>query len=168
MVDTRLGGCPQFFVGEPEELMTLPEEITKSAALICWKGGANFSVAGTGFFLSLPTDFPKKGTAAAIYLVTAAHVIEGVRKRRKRDVYLIANPLEGLRRACPIRISDWYFHSSPEVDVAVTPIWDSEASWPFDHTHIPYGMALGENVVKMKAFEKARTYCNRHILQAFW
>jgi hypothetical protein len=147
MLDTRMWGAYVYHLGEPEDLMQLPDEVTRGAFYVCWSDGADLHIAGTAFLVAVmqrASDeesqgvIPNNDMDMGMYIVTAAHVIEGIKNRRKkRDVWIRANSIEGDRLQIRIPIKEWVFHPSDlTVDVAVSP-WEYDTHRPtLDHTAI--------------------------------
>jgi hypothetical protein len=150
MLDTRLGGCPEHFYGDPAEMMGLPALVTKSAIFLCWKENLSLRYAATAFLLGVQ-DLPDL-TSGGLYIVTAAHVLDNIqRKRKKSDVFILVNPLQGDRICFKTRLQDWFRHpTNPLVDVAVLPFpgWQIDQLFPYDHILIPFGNAPSKEVIE--------------------
>jgi hypothetical protein len=122
ILDTRLLRVRRFFVGEPEELMQLAEEVTRGAFYICWKDSdGELRIGGTGFLVACGS-FPAELLSA--YVVTAAHIINKIKKRKKRDVWLLMNSRDGGRLPIKIPIEKWFYHPTEPIDVVVAE-WSS-------------------------------------------
>src|SRR5262245_38299104 len=93
MIDTdyRIGGMPVKYLVTPERaLINVPDEIRKCVAFLTYRRGSGKEVAAaTAFFVRLATEL-NDGRGFA-YLVTAAHVIDGIRDRHAREVNVRVN-----------------------------------------------------------------------------
>ncbi|HYG09059.1 MAG TPA: trypsin-like peptidase domain-containing protein [Pyrinomonadaceae bacterium] len=124
--DTRLGGIPRYFLtDEPECRMYVPNEVRKSVVFIGYKkpDGA-YQLAGTAFFVSRiqGANLYTGGTGMGFtYLVTAKHVIDGIRNKGADKVCMRVNFKDGEAYWLETDISKWLFHptESGSVDVAV-------------------------------------------------
>lgn len=139
LLDTRLLRVRRWFLGEPEDLMQLAEEITSSAFYVCEKNP--WRICGTAFLLALLGENILEDAGSCV--VTAAHVIEGIKSRGKRDAWLLMNPVEGDRIPIRVPLKNWLFHPTDRrIDVAVVD-WDSVAEGQtVDHSMILSQMAL--------------------------
>jgi hypothetical protein len=78
------------------------------------------TLAGTAVFISKPSKF--KDQRGCCYLVTAAHVVKGIRNCGFNALVLRVNLIGGAFRDFDIDINQWVFHQAEEdtVDVAAT------------------------------------------------
>jgi hypothetical protein len=86
-------------------------------------------LAGTAFFLGL-----KEGAASFVYLVTAAHVIEGLKERHYENMFIRLNSKTGGASRIEISVDSWLFHpTDARVDVAAReiPAWGDFDALPF-------------------------------------
>jgi hypothetical protein len=131
MLDDRLLNVRRYYVGEPEELMQLAKEVTNTACYVCWEQDGGLRIAGTGFFVIEITNghLHEMGQFA----VTAAHVIDQVRSRRKKEVWLLTNSKSGGRTSIRIPLKEWVQHPTDKsVDVAVASLrWGSQGDADF-------------------------------------
>jgi hypothetical protein len=100
--------------------MIVNEETRMTVAFVCAKRtDGTFSQYGTAFFVGHHSTQSHK---LKTYVVTALHVIEGIRDQLSLDtVYLRYNGLTGIEEL-PIALSNWYTHEGDEgeyMDVAV-------------------------------------------------
>lgn len=117
ITDLRLGNDPRYLVGDGWYLMRVPEEIRKCVCFVGYRmhdGTEMF--AGTAFFVARRID----GTDRALsYVVTARHVIDGIRDLGLDQVLLRVNSKAGARWL-EYPISEWVMHpEGRSVDVAV-------------------------------------------------
>ncbi len=121
--DFRVGGKPKFILAdEPPKLMFIPDQVRKCVVFIGYRlPSGEMSLQGTGFLVGRTIE----GTGQAFYyLVTAAHVIQGISSIDNFDgkVLLRMNFLDGNAYTVESDISNWKFHPDEiEVDVAVLP-----------------------------------------------
>lgn len=124
--------------------MVVPDEVRKSVVFLLYNGANEIKLAGTAFFASVEID-KKKNLS---YLITARHVIEGVKKRGSDQKVTIRINLaaEGTK----LVISDldqWKYHpTDPSVDVAVLPF--SPPQNEYDYLSIPTSMAAIDEVIR--------------------
>jgi len=99
--------------------MIVPEEIRKCVVFMCYQYGPDVRLAGTGFFVAVPSALPDK---AYIYLVTARHVIEAIREKSTDGRVLIRVNLVGSgAQVAGGPIEEWKFH--PSDSTLTTPNW---------------------------------------------
>jgi hypothetical protein len=121
--DTRIGGIRRLYVANPKKaLMNVPNEVRKCVVFLAYDSPADGEVlAGTGFFLGVQDSgclFP--------YLVTAAHVIEGIKEKGFSEIYVRVNMKAGGVERVRTEAEQWLSHPlDPAVDVAVM-------AWPWD------------------------------------
>jgi hypothetical protein len=144
-LDNRLGGVPrQVLVHSEEELMQVPDEIRKCVMFICYESKDGLRNAGTAFLISVPITDER----IAVYIVTAKHVIEGVRKFSiDQNVRLRYNTKKTKGVAyITSKFSQWILH--PSDDVAIlnwTPPQDI-----VDYRTIPIKMIASQEVIKQQ------------------
>lgn len=114
--DLRLGNNPRYLVGDGWYLMRVPEEIRKC---VCFVGlrmdDGSERLVGTAFFVARRFDDDVFG-----YVVTARHVIDGIRDLGFDSVLLRVNSKTGGAQWLCYPISEWVMHpDGPSVDVAV-------------------------------------------------
>jgi len=72
---------------------------------------------GTAFFIGRP--IPARPASSFNYVVTAKHVIEGIKNLGLDKVYLRINALDGNSGWLITEFAEWHLHPDPAVDVAV-------------------------------------------------
>ncbi|HEY3462750.1 MAG TPA: hypothetical protein VGK62_04765 [Gaiellaceae bacterium] len=95
--------------------MLVPDEMRKCVAFLYYRRSGQIKAAGTGFFVGWPTD----GENAAMMLVTAHHVIDGIRRHSDDgDVLIRLNTTDGGSTLIAAAIDEW-FHPRADLDCAV-------------------------------------------------
>lgn len=124
--------------------MLVPEEVRKCVVFVCYMGKDDIKLAGTAFFASIPSTIPNK---VYPYLITARHVIEGIKKRSiDNKVYLRINRRENSSILIGTDIIQWKYHPNIEnVDVAAIQ-WAPDAKI-YDYRVIPTSMAVTPEVI---------------------
>jgi hypothetical protein len=134
--------------------MYVPDEVRKSVVFLGYKNmDGMYEFAGTGFFVSRiigkegPTFIPSQGRGFS-YLVTAKHVIDGIRDKNADMVGVRVNFRDGQARWVETDLSAWLFHptESDSVDVAVMRVTIPPE---VDHTTSPYGSCATEEIIKL-------------------
>ncbi len=111
---------------------------------MCYKIKEEIKLAGTAFFVSIPSVIPDRGF---IYLITAKHVIEAI-KQKSTDgkVYLRVNQKDKPSTFITSDIAQWKYHpTASNVDVA-TIAWAPDLNL-FDCLFIPSSMAATPEVI---------------------
>lgn len=101
--------------------MYVPDEVRKCVVFVGYKSrdGA-YQLAGTGFFISRHSELVED--FGFTYLVTAKHVIDGIRDKLGDKVCIRINTNAGNARWVEVDISLWAFHpDDSEIDIAVLP-----------------------------------------------
>lgn len=151
--DTRLSGQPRYVLTDnPESLMNVPDNVRKSVLFLGHKNpDGMFELMGTAFFMSriIGLDRPNfvDGDGSGFgYLVTAKHVIDGIRDRFGTVVGIRANLKDGNARWYEMDINKWIFHptESDFVDVA---IFRGAMPEGFDHMTIPITLIASEETI---------------------
>jgi hypothetical protein len=103
---------------EVKRLMLVPDEMRKSVVFLYYRQGGNERPAGTAFFLGYtPTGRPRP--ESAVFLVTAHHVIAGIRGASDDGQVLIRmNTKDGGATWAEVS-SDLWLHPQANVDCAV-------------------------------------------------
>src|SRR3954471_6027824 len=98
--------------------MRVPDEIRKCVVFLGYEHPRMGKVLnGTAFLVGIGKD-----GCAFEYLVTAAHVIEGVRDKGVNRVFVRANEMSGTAVEIFTDLTQWYFHPTDSImDVAVMP-----------------------------------------------
>ena len=95
--------------------MLVPDEVRKCVVFVCSKRGEKMRLDGTAFFVGISAEGIQD--ANFFYLVTAAHVINGIRaKSSDQIVYLRMNFKDSGAQFVETRIDDWVVHD--EADAA--------------------------------------------------
>jgi hypothetical protein len=96
----------------------VPDEVLKCVAFLAYEGPNGGRLAGTAFLLSIAIPDTDR---MAVYVVTAKHVIDGIREHATTPyVYIRMNTHEGGSRAVQTPIAAWLSHpDDPFVDVAM-------------------------------------------------
>lgn len=150
--DYRLGGKLRLLWKESGSLMLVPDEVKKSVVFVGYKDSDNnFKLAGTAFFIGVPlTNKPEN---SFIYLITAKHIIEGIKTKSKdQKVYLRFNVKNDGTILMPVPIDKWLFHPQDEsVDGAVLPISGGpqlEGGQQLDFLLLPNNIAVTQEIVE--------------------
>jgi hypothetical protein len=111
--------------------MVIDDKIRKCVVFVAAKKtNGEYCFVGTAFYVGVSV-----GKGSAVYLVTAKHVIEGIRSLGADTVQLRINLKDGNSGWAPVPIANWLFHpSEPGVDVAVLP-FTLKPEW--DHLLLP-------------------------------
>ncbi|MDO8349684.1 MAG: hypothetical protein Q7S94_00845 [Gallionella sp.] len=124
--------------------MIVPDNIRKCVVFLGYRmADASMRFAGTAFFLGRDVEGE---VAKDVFLVTAKHVIDGIRKLGLTEVYVRANTNTGHSDWVNCQSTDWHFHPTDlSVDVAalrtgVPPGWD--------HLVIPLSMCVTPTVLQ--------------------
>lgn len=144
-IDYRLGGIPEYkLVKESDSLMQIPDEVRKCVVFVCYKTTAGIKLAGTAFFASVPLELEHQ----VVYLITAKHIIEGIKERSiDQKVYVRINLKSEPARLVETPIENWLFHpQEANVDVAVLNWIPTQAI--FDYRIIPLKMAATEEIIR--------------------
>src|SRR5713101_4619027 len=127
------------YPSEGEILVYVPNEILKCVVFLGYINKASKEkFAGSAFWISRPGPDDIKNEYRPAYLVTAAHVIEGIKKDihpRDNRVLIRVNLAEGKQEWRDTAIRFWEYHPDyPSVDLALLKIGlDNSldhASWP--------------------------------------
>jgi len=140
-VQYRFGDKPSYVITEnPPEYMRVPDQIKDCVVFIGrpTKDG-KVETAGTAFLLGKPIG---SNLGSYAYLVTAKHVIDGIRKRGDYEVYFRVNFRDGPSHWVSTKLVDWLFHPTDAlVDVAIFKVPDL-LLLDFDVALCPAEMAL--------------------------
>ena len=126
--------------------MQVPDEIRDCVAFVCYRdANGSIQLAGTTFALAFDT---LSGGRSFLYLVTAKHVIDGVRAYSQDGRVLIrVNTKAGGLLFVESEVADWYFHpDDTSVDVAVLPAvlqWEA-----LDLRAVPLDMLATPSVIE--------------------
>lgn len=127
--------------------MIIPESIRKSVVFIGYQlANGQMQMAGSAFYLGRDiADARVNG----VYLVTAKHVIEGIRRRGLTEVFVRANMMAGQSSWLKCQSEDWLFHPTDEtVDVAMI---RTSVPAELDHLIIPLTHCVTPKVLETNA-----------------
>jgi len=115
--------------------MNIPDNTRKCVAFVGFqKANGTFHFAGSAFFLCKVDR--AAGKVTHVYLVTAKHVIDGIRRLGLSDVWVRMNMTNGESRWYRSGCSDWFVHpTDPSIDVAVI-----KTGIPSELDHLAYPM----------------------------
>ena len=124
--------------------MIVPDNLRKCVVFLGYQmADGEMRFAGSAFFLGRDGD---GGRATDVFLVTAKHVIEGVRKLGLTEVFVRANTTSGQSIWAKCQSTDWLFHPTDQtVDVALHH-FGIPSGW--DHLVIPLSMCVTAKVLE--------------------
>lgn len=103
-------------------------------------------MAGSAFFLG---EDNKEGKARNTFLVTARHVIEGIRRLNIAEVFIRANTTAGESDWIQCQGNDWLFHPhDPSADIALL---RTGIPAQLDHLVFPHSMCATDEVLQKNA-----------------
>ena len=143
--DRRLGGALRYVIAETDDfLMQVPDEVRKCVVfLMCQKADGMYPV-GTAFFVGWPSQVPGKQYT---YLVTAKHVIDGIRTHgTDGKVYIRANLRAGGFGTLATPEENWRGPDEREpeyIDIAVLP-WVPNKE--IDYAIAPLSMFVSDEI----------------------
>lgn len=102
--------------------MIIPESVRKCVVFIGYKmANETFSFAGSGFFLG--KESTDQDNRAYSFLVTAKHVIDGIRRKGLNEIYVRVNNTQGDATWEQCNSADWKFHPTDKTaDIALLPV----------------------------------------------
>jgi len=117
----------------------------------------NERVRGTAFFVARPINLGSSHNLSFSYLVTARHVIDGMKKRKRQNVRVRINFRDGEARWIDTDIDSWVDHpAGPQVDISVRRFLAEHSkintkAWPLSSHISPerierYEIGLGDEV----------------------
>jgi hypothetical protein len=121
--------------------MIIPNEVRKCVVFLGYKmADGSMRMAGSAFFLGMEAE---AGQAKQVFLVTAKHVVDGVRRLGIEDIYVRANLKDG--NATWVRCNgQWLFHpESHSVDVALL---KTDIPAELDHLAIPHSLCATDEI----------------------
>lgn len=146
LLDQRLGGIDRYYLGNIDEaLMLVPDEVRKCVVFIRYESTKGLRLAGTGFFISVPSSIPER---MYVYLVTAKHVIKRIEEESiDNKVSIRINQRDDKpSKLIHSDLAGWKYHpSESNVDVAVLP-WAPDSS-VFDFRTLPSETAVTQEVI---------------------
>jgi len=125
--------------------MLVPEAVRKCVVFICYESTKGLSLAGTGFFVSVPSSIPERWY---VYLVTAKHVIKRIEEKSiDNRVSIRINQRDNKpSKLIYSHLTGWKYHpTESNVDVAVLP-WAPDSS-VYDFRTLPSEMAVTKEVI---------------------
>ncbi len=127
--------------------MLVPDEVRKCVVFICYRDKDNIKLAGTAFFISIPSVIEGKSYP---YLVTAKHVIEAIKKHSiDNKVYFRINQTGNSTALIHSDLSQWKYHPSEQnVDVAAANLAPDTSL--YDFRTIPSSMAITPEIIISK------------------
>ncbi len=144
LVEDRIPGQWRYVLSRGP-LMLVPDEIRKCVVFLTYRGQHGYYAAGTAFFIADALEGTDK---VASYLVTAKHVIDGIRANAiDQRVYVRINTHSEGAKLVETRLDLWRLASQDveATDVAVLP-WAPQGE-VFDFRQIPLAMfALQEQI----------------------
>jgi hypothetical protein len=124
--------------------MIVSENIRKCVVFIGYQlASGEMRLAGSGFYFGSSGE---GGRAKDVFLVTARHVVDGIRKLGLRDIYIRVNNTSEESSWAKCSSDNWLFHpTDPSVDVALfrTGVPDG-----WDHLVLPIEMSATPDQVR--------------------
>lgn len=117
--------------------MIVPDNIRKCVVFLGFRiASGEFRLAGSAFFIGKDTE---TDTAKDVFLVTARHVIDGIRKLGIDKVFIRVNTTSGTSLWAECESTGWLFHpTDSSVDIALLKTGVPEG---WDHLVIPFSMS---------------------------
>lgn len=132
-------------IGISRASMKVPDEVRKCVVFLAYESLEGRRLAGTAFFIGLKLS---SGTGYMTCLVTARHVIEGIRNHSTDGrCYLRINTTDGNNAEIPVDLAEWVVHPEAErhIDVAVLP---GVPRGSFDYRVFPLEAAVDDEVIR--------------------
>jgi hypothetical protein len=122
----------------------VPDRVRKCVFFVGYKmADGSMRFAGSGFFIGKEAE---DGTVAAVFLVTARHVIDGIRALGLTEVFIRGNTNAGQTAWAKCSSTDWLFHpTDSSVDVAILR-GGIPSNW--DHLIISTAMCVTPDVMR--------------------
>lgn len=126
--------------------MLIPDEVRKCVVFLACNTVGGIKLAGTAFFISVPMQNVKDHQF--IYLVTAKHVIDGIKDNSiDQFVHIRLNLKNKGADSMKASINQWLFHpDDASVDIAILP-WAPSAD-VVDYRSIPSSMTATDEIIK--------------------
>lgn len=126
--------------------MLVPDQVRKCVVFIGYKSSSGeYLLAGTGFFVSRPSRGDIEGYGFS-YLVTAKHVIDGIKATGADRIALRVNLTSGKAHWVETSLDQWDFHpTDPTVDVALMRCSIPDTA---DHVASPLQMFVNEKIIE--------------------
>ncbi len=127
--------------------MIVPDDVRKCVVFIGYRlANGEMHLAGSAFFLGKDSG---DGKASDVFLVTAKHVINGIRKLGLSEIYVRANTTSGDSIWLQCQSADWQFHpTDPTADVAIL---RAGISAELDHLIFPLSLCVTDEVIEKNA-----------------
>jgi hypothetical protein len=120
--------------------MIVRDDIRKCVVFLGYRlASGAYVYAGTAFFLGRTAN---GNTLEKYFLVTARHVIEGIRKLALQSVFVRANMKDGSSVWKETSVENWFFSSDASIDVALLPI---KIANDVDHVILPYSYGADQD-----------------------
>jgi Trypsin-like peptidase domain len=118
----------------------IPDEMRKCVVYLGYRmADGSERLAGSAFFLARPVQ-PGTPEPTSVYIITARHVIDGIRKKGLDTVLVRTNMKPGILPPMiwvDTNVSDWVSHNDNSVDVAVFKV----KTWNHNFDHIVFPLA---------------------------
>lgn len=127
--------------------MIIKDDIRKCVVFIGYRlVDGTMHMAGSAFFLGKEGE---EGKANNVFLVTARHVIDGIRKLGLADVFIRANTTAGESLWVQCQSNDWLFHPDDEsIDIALL---RTGIPAQLDHLVFPHALCATGDVLRTNA-----------------
>lgn len=126
--------------------MKVPNNITKCVAFLAYYDFENNTHVPVGTAFYLGRDNGEK--ADPVYMVTARHVIDGLKGKGVENVYAILNLKDGqptARGRAELPIKDWFSHPTDNsIDIAIYKTGISDGA---DHMVFPMSLAVSDSIM---------------------
>jgi hypothetical protein len=124
--------------------MKIRDDVRKCVVFVGYRlADGTMRMAGSAFFLGKKSE---EGKASNSFLVTARHVIEGIRRLGLTDVFIRANTAGGESVWSQCQSNDWLFHpTDPTVDVALL---RTGIPSQLDHLIFPHSLCATDEVIQ--------------------
>lgn len=127
--------------------MKVPSNITKCVGFLSYFDHEKKSLRPVGSAFFLGRDAGEK--ADPVFIVTARHVIEGLRNKGVNQVHLILNLKDGAktpRGKFTTNLKDWYV--DPDDESADVAIYKAGIASEADHLVFPISLCLNEDIIR--------------------
>ncbi len=122
--------------------MKIPAEVRKIVAFVCYLDHAvkTYKPVGTGFFIRSGKTTPQHSRS---YLMTAKHVVEGLKEQGVHTLWLRINRTKGVTPAyMELPVDKFFYHpTDPSIDIALIKLAIPEEA---DHLMLPLDMFMDE------------------------
>jgi len=125
--------------------MLIPDNVRKCVAFLGYQlASGDYKLAGSAFYLGRDSA---PGKADPVYVVTARHVIDGIRSKGVTDTYLRFNHISGDAAWQQIPMNSWFYHpNDSSVDIAIA---RTTVPGEFDHLVFPYSLCITDELMKL-------------------